>query len=74
MGTQEDDAAKSWDEDAEFCAWLIHMNYAEQTDKGINCKLTIGLRCYMRETWQAAKGRPVAGWERKTSPAPLDAD
>lgn len=54
-----------WSDDKEFCAWLIHMNYAEQTDKGIHCKLTIGLRCYMWESWQAAKGRHVDGWCRK---------
>ena len=54
-----------WSDDKEFCAWLIHMNYAEQTDKGTHCKLSIGLRCYMWESWQAAKGRHVDGWCRK---------
>jgi hypothetical protein len=54
---------KRWKDSPGFCAFLLRMNYAEQTEKGIVPKLSVGLMAYLWEAWQAATGIEVKGWQ-----------
>jgi len=55
--------ARTWRDDERFCDYLLHMNYAENTTKGVVAKLSTGLVTYIWEAWQASAGAKVQGWQ-----------
>lgn len=43
-----------WQDDEDFCSWLLAMRYAEERDGKMFPFVSLGLVLYMHEAWRAS--------------------